>query len=194
MVSRRTMPSKARRGSMALTAVAGHARRGPRLLRASIVDGELDEIVVWISEIDAGRRAARTHARSRTGLGLDAVPLQERKDLVDRPIPFETEVGGADRRPPCAEVAGPRRCLGAVDVDLLRIVDPNRRHVWPAGPLFPGDGEAEPLVELQRAVEITRHDDPVIDGLDRHARFLRSVAMRPVEGRPLGRPSPSRFR
>jgi len=46
-----------------------------------------------------------------------------------------------------------------MDVDLLRGIDPDRRHVRPARPRLPRDREAEALVEIQRALQIARDDD-----------------------------------
>src|SRR5206468_3902356 len=83
----------------------------------------------------------------------DRVALQHRENLVDRPVPFEAEVGAADRRPARAEIAGLGRRVGRADVDLLRGVDADRRHVRPAGPLLPGDREAEPRIEVERALQ-----------------------------------------
>src|SRR5439155_1851629 len=122
----------------------------------SVVDGELDEIVVGIAEVDAGRHAARARARSRSGLRRHPVPLQQREDLVNGAVPFETEVCAPGGRLPRAEVAGARRRLRSVDVDLLGVADPDRRHVRTVRPLLPGDREAEALVEVQGALEIAR--------------------------------------
>src|SRR2546428_5813183 len=144
----------------------------PSWLGSPIVDGELDEVVVGITEVDAGRHAARARAWPGPSLRRHAVPLEQREDLVDGPVPFETEIGAARRWPPRAEVARARRRLRSVDVDLLRVVDPDRRHVRAARPLFPGDREAEPLVEVQRPLEIARDDDPVVDALDAHGLLL----------------------
>src|SRR5437667_2892681 len=109
----------------------------------SVVDGELDEIVVGIAEVDAGRHAARARARSGSSLRRHPVTLEQREDLVDGPVPLETEVGAPRGRLPRSEVARPCRCLGPVDVDLLRVTDPDRRHVRTAGALLPRDREAE---------------------------------------------------
>src|SRR5438093_8829944 len=142
----------------------------PGVHRALAVDGELDQVVVGVAEVHAGRRAARARARSGAGLGLDAVFLQEREDLVDGSAPLETEVGAAHRRAPRAEIARTRGRVGPVDVDLLRVVDADRRHVRPPRSLLPRDREAEPLVEAQGALQIARDDHPVVDAFDSHRR------------------------
>src|SRR2546425_1850302 len=133
-----------------------------------LINGELDEVVIGITEVHAGRHTARARAWAGSRLRFHAVALQQGEHIVDGPIPFETEVGAPHRRLSRAEIARPRRRLRSVDVDLLRVVDPDRRHVRAAWPLFPDDREAEPLVEVQRALEIARDDDPVVDALDAH--------------------------
>src|SRR3989442_3541552 len=117
-----------------------------------LINGELDEVVIGITEVHAGRHTARARAWAASRLRLHAVALQQGENLVDGPIPFETEVGAPHRRLSRSEIARPRRRLRSVDVDLLRVVDPDRRHVRAAWPFFPGDREAEPLVEVQRAL------------------------------------------
>src|SRR5947209_272162 len=116
------------------------------------VDGELDEVVIGIAEVHAGRHTARACARPGPSLRRHAVALEQSEDLVDRPVPFETEVGAPRRWPPRSQVARARRRLRSVDVDLLRVADPDRRHVRTARPFLPGDREAEPPVEVQRAL------------------------------------------
>src|SRR5437667_8578815 len=133
-----------------------------------LINGELDEVVIGITEVHTGRHTARARAWAGSRLRFHAVALQQGENLVDGPIPFETEVGAPHRRLSRSEIARPRRRLRSVDVDLLRVVDPDRRHVRAAWPLFPDDREAEPLVEVQRALEIARDDDPVVDALDAH--------------------------
>src|SRR6267143_5478040 len=131
----------------------------------SLIDGELDEVVIGITEVHAGRHTARARAWSGSRLRRHAVALQQREDFVDGPGPFEAEVGASCRRPPRTEVARARRRLRSVDVDLLRVVEPDRRHVRTTRPFLPGDREAELLIEIQRALEIARDDDPVVDAL-----------------------------
>src|SRR2546426_2941070 len=133
-----------------------------------LINGELDEVIIGITEVHTGRHTARARAWSGSRLRFHAVALQQGENLVDGPIPFETEVGAPHRRLSRSEIALARRRLRSVDVDLLRVVDPDRRHVRAAWPLFPDDREAEPLVEVQRALEIARDDDPVVDALDAH--------------------------
>src|SRR2546428_9608913 len=133
-----------------------------------LINGELDEVVIGITEVHAGRHTARARAWAGSRLRFHAVALQQGEHIVDGPIPFETEVGAPHRRLSRSEIARPRRRLRSVDVDLLRVVDPDRRHVRAAWPLFPDDREAEPLVEVQRARERARDDDPGVDALDAH--------------------------
>src|SRR5262249_6224303 len=167
-IARRSSASWARRADPARARRGHHRPRPAPSSRSAIVDRELDEVVVGIADVHAGRRTARARPGSGSGLDGDAGLLQELEDLVDRAAPLETEVGASGDGPPGAEVAGARRRVRPVDVNLLRLVDPDRRHVRAARALLPGDGEAEPLVESKRPLEITRHDDPVVDALDRH--------------------------
>src|SRR5689334_6642502 len=134
------------------------------------VDGELHEVVVGVPEIDAGGRAAGAGPRGRAHLGGHAAPLEQVEDLRDRAVPFEAEVGPADRRPACPEIPGPVRPVARVDVDLLRVADPDGGHVGPPGPALPRDREPEAAVELEGAGHVAHDDDPVVDALDRHAR------------------------
>src|SRR5262249_47225177 len=134
------------------------------------VDGELDQVVVGVAEVDAGRGPACARARRGARLEPHTVLLEQGEYLVDAPLPFEAEVGATDRRSARAEVGRVRRRIRPVDVDLLRVVDPDRRHVGTARALLAGDREADPPVEVERALEITRDDDPVIDALDSHRR------------------------
>src|SRR5205085_10677567 len=98
----------------------------------AVVDGELDEVVVGIADVHTRRRAPRARPRPGTGLRDDIVALQEREHLVERALPFEAEIGATDRGPSRAEIVGPPRRIRCVRVDLLRVVDSDRRHVWPA--------------------------------------------------------------
>src|SRR6058998_1883206 len=76
-----------------------------RRLGSPVVDGELDEVVVGIAEVNAGRRTARARAWSGSSLWHHAVTLQQSEDVVDGPVPFETEVGAPHRWLPRSEVA-----------------------------------------------------------------------------------------
>src|SRR6266849_5360403 len=168
-----SQPLRIRHGSLPPGDACGELD-GDRL-GSPVVHGELDEIVVGIAEVNAGRRTARARAWSGSSLWRHAVALQQSEDVVDDPIPFETEIGAPHSRLPRSQVARARRRVRPVDVDLLCVVDPDRRHVRTAWPFFPGDRETEPLVEIQRALEIPRDNDPVVDALDSHCRLPPSL-------------------
>src|SRR5437867_13300912 len=55
-----------------------------------LINGELDEVVIGIAEVHAGRHTARARPWSGPGLWHHAVTLQQSEDLVDGPVPFET--------------------------------------------------------------------------------------------------------
>src|SRR2546427_7383513 len=76
------------------------------------------------------------------------------------------------RRPPRSTLFPYTTLFRSVNVDLLRVVDPDRRHVRPPRPRLPGDREAEALVEIQRPPQIARDDDPVVE--DRKSTRLNS--------------------
>src|SRR5438445_8815016 len=118
---------------------SGAKYRSSRCSRSglAVVDGELDKVVVGIAEVHAGRHTTGARAWSGSSLRHHAVTLQQSEDLVDGAGPFETEVGATHRRPPRTEVGRARRRVGSVDVDLLRVVDPDRRHVRTARPFLP---------------------------------------------------------
>src|SRR5215470_18664603 len=103
-------------------------------LRLVLVDGELDQIVVGIAEVHARGRATGAGARPGAGLQHDVVAFEQGEHLVHGAVPFDTEVRAARRGAPRAQVANLRRRVRGVDVDLLRVVDADGRHVGAAGP------------------------------------------------------------
>src|SRR6185503_19103013 len=50
-------------------------------LGVPVVDGELDEVVVGIAHVDAGRDSPRTRPRARSRLDRDALPGEQVEDL-----------------------------------------------------------------------------------------------------------------
>src|SRR4051812_42002758 len=59
------------------------------------VGDELQQRAVGIAEVHAARRPTRTVARDRPLLDLDAARAHVRRGLLDRPGPYEAEVGAA---------------------------------------------------------------------------------------------------
>src|SRR5688572_5702056 len=168
------MPMRPRRG-------AGVKARG---LRLRAVNREFHEVLIGVPEVDAGRGPPGAAAGAGARFDGDPVARQQRQDLLARPLPLEAEVGGTRRRPSRAEIARARRKVGAVDVDLLRLADADRRHptVAAARARLPGDREAEALVEIQRALQVAGDDHPVVNALDAHGSLSRrrgSRARRP---------------
>lgn len=146
-----------------------------RLRGSSQVVAELDEILVWIADVDADDRSGCARALDRTFLDLDALRDQLGPDLVDRFVDDETEIGAAG-----TGVCGLRFELaaGLVQVDLAAS-EGQRPPI-----AFEGDGPhpQHPLVEVDRRVEVLDGQHQMIQTLHLHLRNDSQALVSPEDG------------
>src|SRR5271165_4097230 len=93
-----------------------HIAALPRL-RRSLVVADLNQIVVWITEIDRIHCATRARVNDRAQFNRHAMALEVAEPLSNRPVCHEAKIGRARRRP---KRLGLKRFVLLVDIYLLR--------------------------------------------------------------------------